>query len=346
MEITATSNETNNNSSTQKQLEQPVTLETNKSPKKYNGFLRNNSHKKQNKKPTPNMHLNKSKTISLPQEQLQSENITPVKITIEPPQNQQEYELFNFLRLKTGHNEKKFWQNLELALKEKQFCEIKKSNLSLISYSVLHDSTIVFNELLTQFGKQISQEEFTNCILKFSIHKNPQIIISAIDFYEKNFSIEKEFLQDFITTVAKISYRLETNQKILSWLIPHLDNSLLDVFWNNCLLHNNVPIINQSLQHSTYAKFLLKNIKKYEKSIESIGRKHEIKNTLSLIKSTKKVDEPKESAIINEQGLNTKQDIEPTIWLSDKKEQFKVIQENFSEKKPAEVIIKKKRKIA
>lgn len=350
MEITENSNIQNNTSVTEVQVTADVQLENNKPQKKYNGFLRNNSHKKTHKKPTPDIAINKAHTKTkkppLLKEIVESEPPSNIQIHIEPPQTQQEYELFSFLRLKTGHNEKKFWQNLEVCLNQKKFSEIKKSNLSLISYSVLHNSTIVFYQLLNQYGKDINQEEFNNCILKCAIHKNPEIINAAIDFYEKHFSIEKNFIEDFISTVAKVSYRLETNQKILSWLVPHLDNSVLEIFWNNCLMHKNIPIIQQSLQHSTYAKYLSKNIKKFEKAIELTGRKHEINSILNHIKTTKKVDESKQSDIINEQGLNIKQDIEPTIWLSDKKEQLKVIQENFSEKKPAEVIIKKKRKIA
>lgn len=349
METTTNSNEQKHDSSNEKK-EESIQLENTKNHKKYNGFLRNNSHKKQNKKPTPDTPTqkvnNKFKKAPLPKKSLDCEITLPTSINTEPPQTKQEYELFSFLRIKTGHNEKKFWQNLEITLNEKKFSEIKQSNLSLISYSVLHNSTVVFNQLLNQFGTEISQEEFNNCILKFSINKNPDIISATIDFYEKHFTVEKNFLQDFISTVAKTSYRLETNQKILSWLIPHLDNSLLEVFWTNCLLHKNIPIIHQSLEYPIYSKFLLKHLKTYEISIETTGRKHEIKNALSLIKTSKKVDESKQSAIINEQGLKTKQDIDPTIWLSDKKEQFKVIQENFSDKKPAEVIIKKKRKIA
>lgn len=315
---------------------------TDKPPKKYNGFLRNHG-KKQNKKPTPDMHLNVNKKHINRKEDIDS--ITPT--IYEPKQTTEEYEIFNFLRLKTGHNEKKFWENLNHVLSQKSFSEIKQSNLSIVAYSVLHDSTIVFEKLLSQFGSQISQEEFINCIFKYGIHKNPLLITSCLKFYERNFSIEENFLQQIIKDFSAISYRFETNDFFLSWSSNKISPELLNVFWTESIKNKNIPIILQSLQHKPYAEYLSKNFLDYEKSLESIGRLYEIKKLLLESKNIKKVDNIKESAIINsESGLIVKKDFEPKIWLSDKNDQLKVIQENLSDKKPTEVIVKRKRKIA
>lgn len=318
-----------------------------KNPRKFNGFLRNNTHKKQNKKPTPDMHVkNNKKPYQHSKPPKEENNEVIVTKIFEPPQTQEEYEVFNFLRLRTGHNEKKFWENLDIILKDKEFSQIKKSNLSLVAYAVLHDSTIVFDQLLAKFGNQLSQEEFNTCIFKFGIHKNPELINSSLKFYNQYFSIEEEFLKQLVTDIAKVSYRQETNHLLLNWLAPKLNNDLLDTFWNQAISHHNIPIIMQSLTYNEYSKYLNKNIKSYEKSLESIGRLFEIKRLLNELKPLKKVDDSKESAIIKQEGLVNEQSFEPTIWLSDKTEQFKVIQENLSDKKPTEVIVKKKRKIA
>ena len=338
--------ETNNEPSVNNEItsDSPLPKAEKKTPKKFNGFLRNNN-KKQNKKPTPDMHL-KKKNYQNPK--VKDDNIEPtVPLILEPKQSQEEYEVFNFLRIKTGHNEKKFWENLSTILNQKSFSEIKKSNLSLIAYAVLHDSTIVFDKLLSQFGKEVTQEEFINCIFKYGIHKNPELINSSIEFYQSNFKIDDSFLKQLITDISSISYRFETNQLLLSWICPKMNDELLDLFWKNAIENKNIPIIFQSLEYKTCFQYLKKNIDNYEKSHESIGRFNEIKRALGVEKTFKKVDETKESVIIKKDSslINT-QDFEPKIWLSDKAEQLKVIQENLSDKKPTEVIVKRKRKIA
>lgn len=338
--------ETNNESSVNNENSSDTHLAKTekKAPKKFNGFLRNNN-KKQNKKPTPDMHL-KKKNYQNPKVKEEHTEAT-VPLILEPKQTQEEYEVFNFLRVKTGHNEKKFWENISIILNQKSYSEIKKSNFSLIAYAVLHDSTIVFDKLLEKFGKDITQEEFINCIFKYGIHKNPELINSSIQFYQNKFNIEDSFLKQLITDISSISYRFETNQLLLSWISPKMTNELLDLFWTNAIENKNIPIIFQSLEYKPYFQYLKTNILNYEKSLESIGRLHEIKRTLGVEKTFKKVDEFKESVIINKDSslLNT-QDFEPKIWLSDKAEQLKVIQENLSDKKPTEVIVKRKRKIA
>lgn len=314
--------------------------------RKFNGFLRNNNHKKQNKKPTPDMHLKQNKNPHPQKNQSKEENSDVIVIKIfEPKQTQEEYEVFNFLRLRTGHNEKKFWENLDLILKQKEFSEIKKSNLSLVGYSCLHDSTIVFDKLLEKFGNQLTQEEFDNSILKFGIHKNPEIMKSSLKFYSEHFNVEESFLKRFIVDIAKVSYRQETNHILLKWLAPKLNEELLEIFWTQAISNHNIPIIIQSLEYLEYSSYLNQNIKSFEISLESMGRLFEIKKLLQETKTFRKVDNLKEPVIINE-GLKNNEIFDTNIWLSDKSEQFKVIQENLSEKKPTEVIIKKKRKIA
>lgn len=314
-----------------------------KPPKKYNGFLRNNN-KKQNKKPTPDMHV-KKKPYHKKEDTSETEIITP--LILEPKQTQQEYEVFNFLRIKTGHNEKKFWDTLSQIIEQKPFSEIKKSNLSLIAYAVLHDSTIVFNKLLEKFETYIEKEEFDNCIFRYGIHKNPELMHSAISFYEKNFKIEDKFLQQLTKDFATVSYRYETNQLFLSWLSSKVTDELLNIFWKQAIENKNIPIIFQSLEYKNYSQYLQKNLSLYEESLKSIGRLNEIKRILGVEKTFKKVDDLKDSVIINkDSGAINTQDFEPKIWLSDKGEQLKVIQENLSEKKPTEVIVKRKRKIA
>lgn len=322
---------------------QPQVIKTeNTQPKKYNGFLRGHG-KKQNKKPTPDMHLNVNKKHINKNEIIDS--ITPT--IYEPKLTNEEYGLFSFLRLKTGHNEKKFWENLNYILGQKNFSDIKKSKLSIIAYSVLHDSTIVFEKLLSQFGNQITQEEFINCIFKYGIHKNPILIASSLKFYEKNFTIEENFLQQIIKDFSTTSYRFETNEVFLSWTSDKINSDLLKLFWTEAIKNKNIPIILHSLQYKTYSQYLSANFVDYEVSIQSIGKLYEIKKLLSESKITKKVDEIKKSDIINEKlGLIVKQDFEPKIWLSDKNDQLKVINENLIDKKPTEVIIKRKRKIA
>lgn len=314
-----------------------------KVPKKHNGFLRNNA-KKPTKKPTPDMHLHSNKHYKNKQD---SSEVTIIPQILEPKQTPEEYEAFNFLRIKTGHNEKKFWENITQILNQKSFSDIKKSNLSLIGYAVLHDSNIVFDKLLSQFGNQVSQEEFINCIFKYGIHKNPEIISSSLKFYEKQFPIEEIFLQQLIKDFAAVSYRFETNDLLLSWLAPKMTPDLLHLFWTQAISHKNVPIILQSLHYKNYSQYLNKNLPTYEDSLNLLGRLHQIKQLLGDVKTLKKVDDLKESVIISKEiGLVNEQDFEPKIWLSDKSEQFKVIQEKLSDKKPTEVIVKRKRKIA
>lgn len=324
--------------------EQPqsnINLENNPS-KQHNLIL--NSNKKIHKKPTPNMHLKTNKKYK---EKTNTTEVNLIPQIIEVKQTTEEYEVFNFLRTKTGHNEKKFWDNITTILSQKSFSEIKKSNLSLIAYAVLHDSNIVFDKLLVQFGEQVTKEEFINCIFKYSIHKNPDILKSSLKFYEKNFIIDNVFLQELIKDFSALSYRFETNVFLLSWLAPKLTPELLNLFWTESISHKNVPIILQSLQYKEYSKYLNKNLHDYEDSLKLLGRLYQIKQLLGDLKILKKVDDIKESVIIKEEEiLPIEQDLGSRIWLSDKKEQFKVIQESLTSKKPIEVVVKRKRKIA
>lgn len=317
-----------------------------KEPKKYNGFLRNHT-KKSNKKPTPNIPLESNQIKKkVPKNNVNQSEITSPKI-IEVKQTSEEYYIFNFLRLKSGHEESKFWDNLNKILKEKTFSDIKNSNLSLISYAVLNDSTIVFDKLLSQFGQQVTQQEFIDCVFKYAIHKNPHFMRSALTFYEQHFPIDNNFIENLVKDFSTISFRKETNDLFLSWTSNKINTSSLSLFWDNAIKHKNVPIILQSLQHTTYSQYLYKNIDNYAESLANLGRLNEIKRLLGDKKDNKKVDDLIECGIINKEiGLGNEQDFEPKIWLSNKSDQFKVIQEKLSDKKPTEVIVKRKRKIA
>jgi hypothetical protein len=323
-------------------------IESNKNKKKYhkfNNFLRKNNYKN-NKKLYFDINLKNKQKFSQNTLITKKEN-NEKKITknFEQALSQEEYEIFSFLRSKTGYNEKKFWENLDIILKEKDFSFIKNNNFSLLSYAILHDCTIVFDKLLKKFGSHLSQEEFQNSILKFCIHKNPEIINSVLNFYNNNYQIEESFLKQFIINIAQFSYRQETNNLILNWLIPKLNDELLDIFWTNAIKNINIPIIMHSLKISLYAKYLNKNLNLYENSLKSIGRLNEIKYILNEFKKLKKIDNLNQFNIIKENNTFKENNFETTILVSDKVEQFKVIQENLIDKKPIKIILKKKRKL-
>lgn len=325
--------------------------ELKKKPKKFNGFLRNNQ-KKHVKKP----HKEKSSqelTLETTDTIIDTED-NNIESTIKKTyikESQEEYEIFTFLRQRTGFNENKFWDNLSTVLKEKSFNQISRSHLSLISYSVLHEADTVFEKLLNTFGKEINNEEYINYVFKYGIHKNPNIINIALHFYEKNFLIEENFLIQFIKDIAHISYRSENNDIFLNWLETKMNDNLLNLFWTECFKNNNIPLIQKSIKHQFFSNFLKNNQNSFESFIENSGRKFEITQALNLNKNIKKVsikvDNNIEPAKIDSaNNLLITDNFEPKIWLSDKKEQFKVIEENLSDKKPTEVIIKRKRKIA
>lgn len=325
-----------------------------KKTKKFNGFLRNNQKKhngnnKNNQKDNSNFSKDNSEDdISI---DVSSNNQIISNKTTYKKETQEEYEIFTFLRQKTGFNEHKFWENLSKTLKEKSFIQIRGSDLSLISYAVLHESENVFEKLLNNFGKEIDNNEYINYVFKYGIHKNPFIIETALNFYEKNFTIENEFLTQFIKDIAHISYRSENNDVFLNWLKPKINDELLNLFWTECFNKNNIPLIQKSIQHPTFSQYLKKHHENFNNLIEKCGRKFEINQALNSQKNTKKVvqkvDNNNETAKINNAtNLLITENFEPKIWLSDKSEQFKVIEENLSDKKPTEVIIRRKRKIA
>lgn len=336
-QLTETTNTSEDNKST---IDRPSSKPKNNS-KKFNGFLRNNNPKKEIKHPIESIQPKKS-TLK-PKKERENEDLM-IKI-FETPQSKEEYDVFNFLRIKSGYNEQKFWEDLDIILKNKNFSDIKKSNLSLVAYAVLYDSTIVFDKLLEKFGNQLNKEEFDNHILKFGIHKNPALINSSLKFYEQHFLVEDSFLKKLVKDIAQASYRKETNHLFLNWLAPKLNNDLLEIFWTQAISHRNIPIIIESLHHNEYSTYLNQHIKTYEKPLESIGRFFEVKRLLNEIKPVKKIENIKDSTIIKDNSLIKEQNIEPQIWLSDKKEQFKVMGEILIDKKPTEVIVKRKRKI-
>lgn len=323
-------------------IENEVNHQEKKKPKKFNGFIRNNN-KRKNKKPKADLYPIENDDLNENSERTES---IVVPIIREPKQTQEEYEIFNFLRAKTGYNEKKFWDNLAVILQTKGYSEIKKNNLSLISYAVLHDCTIVYSKLLEKFKKDIVQEEFVNSVFKNAIHKNPELAELSIKFYEKNFSIEQTFIEQLIKDISCTSYRYETNDLFLSWISPKINNDLLNLFWNESILFKNTPIIIQALEHKPFLKYLKENIEQYEISLKSIGKFIEIKSIIYSVKEAKKVENSKGSVIINKPNVNKEDgNFEPEIWLSDKQDQFQTIQNKLSDKKAMEVVVKRKRKI-
>lgn len=341
-------NNTNNESFLRKTSTNNDVNNSKKKTKKFNGFLRNNQKKSTNKK------INKSHNNFHPENLESEENLTHQELPQENKsyikESQEEYEIFTSLRQKTGFNESKFWENLSIVLNKKSFNDLRRSDLSIISYAVLHESDRIFEKLLLSFGKEINNEEYVNYVFKYGIHKNPKIIDIALNFYEKNFIIENNFLVQFIKDIAHISYRSENNDIFLNWLEPKMNDDLLNLFWTECFNNNNIPLLQKSINHTFFSQYLQKNKNLFQTFIDNSGRKFEINQSLNNQKNTKKitqkVENNNESAKINSANNLITENFEPKIWLSDKTEQFKVIEENLSDKKPTEVIIKRKRKIA
>ena len=366
----------------------PISDKPKNKTKKYNGFLRNNNHSTHKPHPNSNsndvtqvqkvkqhnpnkINVNPNKINSNPNNFKKNNQHTkthkkPTPFTIIPnfddneeidniprenfiPETKEEYEVFTFLKQKTGYDEPRFWDNLKIILNSKKFSDIKRGDLTLISYATLHDNSLVFFKLLNNFGIEISHEEYINHVFKYGIHKNPEIIGAALDFYGKNFKVENDFLNRFISDISTNSYRQENNQMFLKWLSPYLNDEHIKSFWSNSLKYKNIPIMLEALQKYEFATYLQKNYQEYEQIIQKSGHESQFKKFLNnvndLLINEKNIAKKELNVIINSSNSISNKDFEPKIWLSDKTDQFKAIQENLSDKKPTEVIVKKRRKI-
>jgi hypothetical protein len=253
-----------------------------------------------------------------------------------------ESQLFSFLRQKTGSNPVQFWQLLRDELKEKEFNQIRKSDMSLISYSALYEVSDIFENLLYEYGSQISQEEFETTVLPLCMSKHSTLLKHAIHFYDKHFQPQDSFIDSLIGKACKISYREENNHIALQWLAPHMQQDHYQKFWHECLDNHNVIMLECGLTHPVLQNWLKNNYSDYEQKIGSIGKTHTVLKALD-----KKLDNNQNMILLNVErhasipvvAENTEN---KSSWLGNSEDNFKTLQKENNACK-TEITIKRKR---
>lgn len=189
--------------------------------------------------------------------------------------------LFNFLQTKLG-NPLAFWKALHKELSLTPFNMIKKDNFDLISYAALFDRFDIFDDLVYHYGNRLESKQFEKYILKLSINKNYNIFKTALSFYNNSHKdINNEFLEDFLSTATKQSYRQDNNKLFLSWITPYLSDSLKNNFWKEVFEFKNLSLLMIGLKHEQLNFYLKENQTIFSESIDKSGRKFEIKKALS-----------------------------------------------------------------
>lgn len=309
--------------------------------KKYNGFLRN-SHRKLKDKPTDSPIIENTSDKSIPHNESSG-----VKEDIFSP----EYLLFGHLRQKTGSSPSKFWENLHIVLKEKAFPEIKRSDMSLISYSALYESVEIFETLLYDYGHLLPQKEIETSIFKLATNKNPLILHHTINFYSKAYTPSEEFISDLITDAAKGSYREEANILLVHWLAPKMTEKNKEVFWNSCLENKNISFMTVALNNLELNHFLKNNYDNFKELVVKTGREHTINTSLNKkLTTTPTISEPEKtdrkviSADIHD-ITEAKEPAKVKTWLGNNSEKLQSLQQAEQPQCMPEITFKKKRKV-
>lgn len=181
--------------------------------------------------------------------------------------------LFSYLRLKSGFNKQKFWLDIEDILKEKSFTELKSNDLTIASYTILYGKEEIYEDILNKYSDLITQEECEKQLIPYALNKNPVFMNETLKFYDKNFQANTEFVQNLISQIAKMSYRIETNELLLQWLDKHILGQE-SFFFNKCLEENNVVLFEQSLQTEKLHSYLKSHYSDFKESIKKISKSH------------------------------------------------------------------------
>lgn len=240
--------------------------------KKNNNFLRGKNRQDKN---TNNNISNENPTLA------EQSNISKTNNLLKEDFTSPEYLLFSHLRQKTGNHPNKFWENLHLVLKNKDFPDIRRADMSLISYAALYESVEIFETLLYDYGNLIPQNEIESSIFKLSTNKNPLILHHTITFYNNLYEPHEAFIDDFLKLAGKASYREEANQLLINWLTPKMTDLNKQNFWTICLEHKNISFINLALQNFELNTFLKNNESIFENLIRQSGRENTIYKSLN-----------------------------------------------------------------
>lgn len=310
--------------STKDKPKKPVSKE-----KKYNGFLRNSNRKEKTKENSP--HDIPHGVIEKTQEVIQSPAFPKENL------NSPEYFLFSHLRQKTGIHPNKFWENLHLTLKEKNFTDIKRADMTLISYAALYESVDIFETLLHQYGNLLPQKEIESSIFKLSTNKNPLILKHTIAYYNKLYHPTEDFIDDFFKVAAKASYREEANKLLISWLSPQMTQQNIKNFWQTCLEHKNICFITLALSDMNLHTYLKTNKDQFEALIIKSGRQYFINDCLN-----RKVQN--ENILDNNKVPLLEQSHKAPVWLANPEEELKVLKQEDNKVVP-EITVRRKRKV-
>ena len=292
--------------------------------KKFNSHLRNN----QKKEKTFQHHSHKENHHMQDDE---PENITP---SIKPIYN----ELFYLLRQKFSYNKVTFFQQLEDVLSKMLFKDIKEGDMTLFSYSCLYEKNEIFINLCEKFPKEIIISDFENYIIPTCLNKNEEILNNAIENFDKHLQINKPFIQNLISKMAKTSYRELNNTIVLNWITKNLDDELKFLFWKSSISEKNISLINTALLNNSLKDYLKQNFNEFIELIDKMGKKFEISNKLNMAPPSIKITSIESEA---KPVLNIVE--EPKIYLSDKEEQLQNLRKEDVETK---VTIKRRKIVA
>lgn len=280
--------------------------------KNFNGHLRSN-------------HNHKKEKFIRPNDEDENEIITSAP---KPIYN----DLFYFLRQKFSYNKDAFFELLNNVLKVMDIKDIKEGNMTLFSYSAMYEKNEIFMELVQKYPNELNKQDFENYIIPVCLSKNEETLEIVIDAFNKNITLDSEFIKSLMSKMAKTSYREGNNTLILNWLNDSLTPELNKEFWDCTFNEKNIALTNIALNNIKLKSYLKDNFEQFIDKIERIGKKAEITRKLNLTNFTEKTPEVS-SKIINIQE-------EPKIYLGDKEEQ---IQNLIKEDVQTKVTIKRRK---
>jgi hypothetical protein len=264
-----------------------------------------------------------------------------------------EYLMFSYLRQKTGTHPTKFWENFHVCLKEKNFADLKRSEMSLISYAALYESVDIFETLLYDYGHLIPQKEIESSIFKLSTNKDPIILHHTISFYNTHYKPSEEFINEYLSLAAKASYREAGNQLIANWLGPKMSDNNKENFWKICLENKNIPFMTVALENKELNTYLKNHQEQFSELIKKSGRENTIYKSLSksleatqdLAPAHKKETSGANSSVTPINDSPKMEDTKIKSWLGNADDKLKVLQQEENKTITPEITFKKKRKI-
>lgn len=229
------------------------------------------------------------------------------------------HELLYLIRQKNAYNHTEFFFELEKVLLTMKFDEIKESNLSLFGFACMYDRETIFHKLCEEYSDFIKQEDLES-ILKICFTKREETVGNLIKVYSERFTPSSEFIKDLFNSMSISSYRENNNIQILEWVAPYLTEDEYEVFWNKCIEHRNISLMNTAFHVPSIKENLQRNFSKYLDGFKLIGREHTFSRALN--RDYRKIN-PQGTVETKDELNNDNENINAIVSFKTPKKEFK-----------------------